>query len=101
MNYVTFFGRALDIGTAFNPTFGFNTTVGNPTGVPANILQVPHFPADQSTIDYIQQPQWIALTNLTPGETILAVAYNNPPFNSVQFDNPSITAPYLFYFKQS
>lgn len=101
MNYLTFFARALDIGTAFFPIFGFNTTVGNTTGVPANIINgIPHFPANQAVVDYIQQPIWIALTNLTPGETIFAVAYNNPPFNSVQFDNPSITAPYLFYFKQ-
>jgi hypothetical protein len=99
MEYPTFFARALDIATAFVPVFGFSAVPGNPNGVPASIFNgVPHFPASQAIVDYIQQPQWIAITNLTPSETIYAVTRFAYPY--ITFSNPSLTAPYLFYLKQ-
>ena len=99
MEYNTYFARVLgDYSTRFFPDFGFVAQVGNPNGVPANILQVPHFPANQSVLDYIQQPTWIALDNINPNETIYAVARIAYPY--ISFSNPSITAPYLLYLKQ-
>jgi hypothetical protein len=99
MEYNTYFARDLGVyGSRFFPDFGFTTPPGNTYGVPANIFQVPHFPANQSVLDYIQQPTWIALDNINPNEIIYAVARKAYPY--ISWDNPSITAPYLLYLKQ-
>jgi hypothetical protein len=73
----------------------FNSPAGNPNGIPLTISTVPHFPANQSSFDYIQQPQWIVLDNVNPNDNIsVCVKFSS---TAVYFSNPFIRLDYLLY----
>jgi hypothetical protein len=73
----------------------FTAPIGNPYGTPTNIAALPHFPANQSTPDYIQQPQWIVLDNVSPNDTIVVCL----KFSSLDADytTPLINLDLLLY----
>lgn len=73
----------------------FTSPAGNPNGIPLTIFQVPHFPANQATFDYIQQPQWIVLDNVSPNDTINVCCKFSS--TAVYYTNPLIVLPYLLY----
>jgi hypothetical protein len=104
MEYSSYFSRTVGSSMAFTgyDPFGFidNGPPTNPSFVvPSSILNgVPHFSANQNPRDYVQQPLWIALLQINPSETVYAVT--RVETSSITFEDPSITAPYLFYLKQ-
>ena len=104
MEYSSYFSKTVGPTMAFTgyAPFGF-TDNGPPTNpsfvVPSSIVNgVPHFSANQNPRDYVQQPLWIALLQINPNETVYAVT--RVETSSITFEDPSITAPYLFYLKQ-
>ena len=73
----------------------FNSPAGNPYGIPLNILEVPHFPANQLAPDYVQQPQWIVLDNVSANNQIaVCVKFSS---TAVYFSDPLIRLPFLLY----
>lgn len=73
----------------------FTAPIGNPYGTPTGISTVPHFPANATTPDYIQQPQWIVLDNVSPNDNIVVcVKFSS---SDVDINTPFIRLDYLLY----
>ena len=79
---------------------GFTAPIGNPYGTPTTISALPHFPANQSAPDYVQQPQWIALDNVSPNDNIsICLGFSSVGLGAVNttYTTPLINLDLLLY----